>query len=410
VKLRAMLQTPITGQSVLRLLPWVIIIFVVGFFYAQIFKHAETAPYYDDYPAIFTFLIDFLNGGVADKISAFSALFNEHRPAFTRIVSLAVYSALGSVDMRVLLFIGNLGLLALAGILYRTFSNQPGKPLYFLPVVFALFQPQHWENMYWTMASLQNFWVLVFSFLCLYFIVKPDGLLAAALFCLLAVFTSGNGLLLIPIGLIALRRKNAATVSIWLALGLLIVFAYFAGYPSAGGELRGLIRPLPLVKFFLCFLGSGFQKSYVPANTPALLTGLAFVLYFAYLTVARYYRKNPAVYWFTFFLFASSFLASVIRSVHGIPTPIASRYMIYSVLLAVCFYTAICDTQKSGVVKGILPVILLFAFIFNLWSYTVNRTHIIEFNSDRESFTRNCPGWHNAAEIESEAIRLKLIQ
>ena len=132
---------------------------------------------------------------------------------------------LGHVNFVPLCVLGDSSVLVLAFLLWLIFLPEEkdlGKRLaFFIPAAWMLFQLGYWETLNWAMASLQNLWVIVFSLGTIQCLLRPtrkayaSGLLLYAL----AIGTSGNGLLLLPVGVLILAtRRQFARVAGWLAL------------------------------------------------------------------------------------------------------------------------------------------------------------------------------------------------
>lgn len=269
------------------------------------------------------------------------------------------------------MFIGSLFLIPLLVTIYKTQKDK--SLLYFLPTVFFLFQPQYWPNTYWAMASLQNLGVLLFSFLCLYLLNKPEHkYFYFSLFLLvLSVFTSANGLLLIFIGSLPLTTgKQFKKLFIWLMLGICLSCFYFYHYQPFTHIFP--LHPSTIVQYFLFFLGSAFQKS-IP-----LIIGMLFCAYFLYLTKIGYYKKHPTLYFFLLFLFGSALMASLGRSMWGVFHSLGARYKIYSALFLVIFYLVTMERLPKKVIRVFFPAVLTISIIFNLLSYRQNIPQILE--------------------------------
>ena len=92
---------------------------------------------------------------------------------------------------------------------------------------------QYWENMMSAMTALQNISSPFFSLAALYFLSKGTlkwNRLITYLVVVLTVFTSGNGVLLLPIGLIfiMISKEGNRQLYLWLlfAFGLLLIYFF----------------------------------------------------------------------------------------------------------------------------------------------------------------------------------------
>ena len=188
-------------------------------------------PLLDDY----NFLHDILR--IEDHASWHRKLFsiiaqhNEHRIALSRLIALAQLHLGGHIDFRWLAFFGNLGLLATAFFISwgAKFSGEKNWIAFFLiaPVIFSSYQGY---QMFWAMPAISNYWSVAFALGTLA-LLNLQGWLCfsvACAFALVAVFTSGQGLILLPVALMCLlffRRWRESTA--WAAMCFAVWILYF---------------------------------------------------------------------------------------------------------------------------------------------------------------------------------------
>src|SRR5436190_10173271 len=168
----------------------------IGFHYFLLDKYAVNIPYLDDFPTILDFLNNFTQTDFPGKIKLLFAQHMEHRIVFSKLFFLLDYYVLGGVNFKSIILLGNTGLIACLFALYRVTPGDTNKLFYFLPIPFFLIQSQHFESAYWAMACIQNFYVAAFAILALLQLNTPTrkGFWLAALFSILAIFTSGSGI------------------------------------------------------------------------------------------------------------------------------------------------------------------------------------------------------------------------
>ena len=185
-----------------------------------------------------------------------------------------------------------------------------------------------------------NIPVIFFSLLAIYLLlprsmVEPARacLLLACLAATLAAFTSANGFLLGPLGLLILLAHRAYFRSLaWCASFVLPLAAYLYHYtrvfhPADIGSY--VTRPL----FFLAFLGCGA----IPLRWPAALLGIVIlrILWLALRT--RFDRTNPVAFYFTAWIVATALLVAWVRGAASFA--IGLRYSIYSTLVLIFCYS-----------------------------------------------------------------------
>ena len=187
-------------------------------------------PYQDDYDAILAFAVDYgqLPTLKAKLLDIATTQLNEYKIGFEHSIIAAEMELTHHLNFAFLTALGDLLLLPIAYLLWRTFEQDESdlnrRLLDFLPISLLFFSLTYWENLNWAMTGLQNTPVIFFSFLAIYLLTPakmpgsarspaggvPGGCLAA--------FTSANGFLLAPVGLLILllRRAYAGSVA-WCA-------------------------------------------------------------------------------------------------------------------------------------------------------------------------------------------------
>jgi len=351
-------------------------------FFGMVWRYALNIPFWDDYDAVLLFLVKYFDAPtIIQKLYLIFSQHNEHRIVFNKLITLSQLYLNGVVDFRQLIFIGNIGLIGILGVLYYVLGTQKNKFLFLIPVSFLLFQPQYWENIHWAMASLQNFYVIFFAFLSILLISKGGRIffLLGIIFAVLATFTQGNGMFVFPIGVgILLYQRKYASFSIWLLMMLLCVGLYFHGYIQPAQHpsvLKAFYNPLLTLRYFFSFIGAsfGFNKSFSP------YIGIATLIYFLIITVKKYFRQNIIVYGLFCFLFLSAAAAAVTRSGFGLEQALASRYSIISILFYILIYLSLIEIYTS--LKKYIVIFICAAISFNVYAYFLNFHSVIEHHN-----------------------------
>jgi hypothetical protein len=345
----------------------------VYLFYSSIFAFAVNAPYWDDYDSILNFANNFTGTGLKDKVNLIFSQHNEHRIAFTRLITLASYYLTGKINFRLLVFIGNISLIGLLIIFWKSAAFTKKKFLYFIPVIFILFNVQYWGDIYFATPSISNLYVLLFAFASLYFLEKEPGkyFLFSSVLAMLAAFTSAEGLLVFFAGLpIVIYQKKLKRISLWACVGIACILFYFHGYikPPAHPSIIDSIfaHPAHTIAYLFRFLG-------LCCLLP-LAAGILFSAYFIYLVKARFYKQNMALISFYLFLFLTGFAAALSRSGFDF---LPSRYRIISTLILVLSYLSFMEILPEDKARRIFPVLLSCSILFNYFSYRSNFKYII---------------------------------
>jgi hypothetical protein len=310
------------------------------------YRQQLSVPYQDDYAVVLAFAGDYdrLPTLRAKVLDIATEQVNEYKLALAHSIIASEMETTHHVNFAVLTTLGNLFLLPIGYLLWLTYQEDGmslnRRLLEFLPISFLFFSLTYWPNLNWTTAGLVNNPIILFSLLSIFFLLPRKmgeltraRLLLACLAAALAAFTSANGFLLGPVGiLILLPRRNYARSLAWCASFVVPLAAYLYHYtlpvhPKASASY--ITRPLS----FLAFLGCGA----IPYRWPAAVLGLL-ILGILWLAVrSRFDRVNPAAFYFTVWIFATALLVGWVRGASGFE--IGSRYSIYSILLLIFCYS-----------------------------------------------------------------------
>jgi len=122
-----------------------------------------------------------------------------------------------------------------------------------VPISILLFSPLTHENALWAMASLQNYTVVLFMVLAIYFITQ-NKLILSIVFFVLSVSTSASSMILVPVGFVLylLQRENKSAFY-WLVVSIIAIFLYYTNYtqpdyyPGKSVILERLKHPKELI-------------------------------------------------------------------------------------------------------------------------------------------------------------------
>ncbi len=364
------------GLSLASVVGIIVSVIAIASFYLCLWKYSYNFPYFDDFEVILDFLNRFAaSGGLSERLRLLFEQHSEHRVVFTRSIALLEYSVFGRINFQSFMLIGHTSLVAILILFAKAVWQKSKIPLlYFAPVALLLFNFRYFETSFWAMTALQNLWVLAFAFFAFYFLFQPArwAIWVAAVFGVVATFTSGNGMLtfIAGAGVLALNRQLLTRKGlIWSVTGITVIVSYLTGYvkPAQHPEvLQPLINnPIPAFGYALAFLGGMFTENVVVA----VIVGSVLVLITAGLTFQKYFRQNPTLYCLIVFLIMTAGLAGVSRSGFGIEQALASRYMIVSTLLVVSCFAAMISLRQSRLNTGWGIAILIVSLYFHYNTY-----------------------------------------
>lgn len=370
--------------TIKQILVCVFALLVPSLFYLLIVKTNSNIPLLDDYDSNLAFLNHYSQLPTAgQKISyILTSQHNEYKLIFEHSVVATEFFLLGHENFALLNVIGSLFVILLAVVLWKTFLPQMQDTyrrfILFLPVILLLFELQYQENFNWTTTALQNIPVVPFCLFSLYFLLRKNKIsdFYALLMYALAVFTSGNGFFIFPVGLlILLIEKRWKFAGAWVATTVLLATVYFWHYnfnASQGAPGHSLFSQLlhfnPV--FFLSFLGSILENAHRrPIRGASLFLGIGILLWLAYAARRGYYRKNPFLGASSLFVLLTGGIVSSLRSDFGIAQSLASRYHIYCVLLLIFCYTFLADeflqsSPNKLAAKQVYGAILVASIVF----------------------------------------------
>ena len=353
---------------------------VISVFYYFHFKYSTNIPIFDDYDAVIHFLSSYIDTGtLSGKLMWIITQHREHRYIFPRIFLLIYHGIIGEINFKVITFIGHLALLGIylliikVTVLKSRFRDNLDSALIIASLTLLFFNIQYWEGSTWAIASFFFYFGMLFSFLSIYLLTKNinNNFVWALLFALLAVCTSGNGLLVFIIGaaLIYFRDGFSRQLYYWLSAAAITYFLYFLDYVSPSDQTPVSVvifqKPVKLILFYLSYLGSVFKQIPEYGGTISILSGMLLIALLIFLTIKKYYKTNPAIFGFILFLFLTILTSSLAR----VDVGFISRYNIFSTLLIICFSISVIEKYSARIKHIHLFIFLFLCLGFNAYSF-----------------------------------------
>ena len=255
---------------------------------------------------------------------------------------------------------------AAALIIWTHKRRSPGVPLlYYCPVAFLTLTLAQWQNMLW---GFQMAWFLVLLAVAgaLFLLDRPKFsgwvLAAAAGVAVVASYSSLQGLLIWPVGLVLLYHRNRprwAYVS-WLSVALVTTSLYFVHYHNQTTEsLKWVARfPLRFVEFYVFALGDivgvPVKTETAPAN-PAVVVFGSVLLVLAVLSLIKWGIRRDETsggpLGIALVVYALLFVVMITqgRFFFGFFAASQSRYTTNSVLALTGIYLTALSAVTSGV-------------------------------------------------------------
>jgi hypothetical protein len=337
-------------------------------------------PYMDDYPTVVGFLNRWPDAGTSsEKLTLLLDQNNFHRLVLVKLVALANVTLTGTVDFRVFQVVGLGFLLLTAWFLWRSYAvtlpQKPNRFATFLPVLFLLFQFQGWNIAFWGIVAVSNVGAPALALLTFWLAFRKHELWAIAV-GVVALFTNGNGILVLPLLVLAWAfQGHPARTIVALLVMVPALSIYFLDYQNpAGPSVASLLQPgrlLHLLALDTAFLGALVYHPAVPW-LPILL-GTFTVVWMGYLVLIRYNRTNPTLFWLLLFLHLSGLMLAVNRIQNDTSIVFASRYRNITALhLAVTYLTLFNGTLFRLVGERLrrnsVPLSMAILATFALWA------------------------------------------
>jgi hypothetical protein len=391
--------------NLLGLVLWLLVNVAFGIL---IVDFSLNVPFYDDFDAIGSFILN-SDSSFLDRLLHVFDQYAEHRIGYTRMISLFYFSVFGDLNFKHLLGVGVCGLFILQGLLYWVIRHKPFRFWYMFVISLILLNFQYWENMMSAMTALQNISAPLFSLTALYFLTKgpfSSNRILTYFFICLAIVTSGNGMILLPIGFMYLIwiREEKQEIYRWILFSAGLIGLYFLNYhkpPEVFGGRSNMIdvlsNPMALFQNMTLFLTSTLRGLGWSLYVCFVLGGLmlTYVVWYIYRLISLDIPSNFNQRWYLLvlvFLLGTAFLVSINRGA-GLENMLFSRYKIYSTLLLVLLFLILLESIYT---RHIAILFTIFAFLFSYGSLQYVSTlynHFNELKYASKTYYLNLRNW-----------------
>ncbi|AXE19503.1 hypothetical protein DR864_18045 [Runella rosea] len=345
-------------------------------YFVYLFRFSIPFPNEDDLPVIFGF-INHAFPFDEQSLKLFFTPFREHVILPAKIIAYLQVIISGCVNLKTMVVVGNLCWVRVAWLLYGSSKEAKMPSLYFLPVLFILFQLQFTETALWPMAVWSNMVVIWLAFESIHVLVNNEQKLsrwhfALAFLCAAgATFSNGNGLLSIFIGLgvLIVQRASLAQMAIWSLLGIVFLGGYWwaksLGVPDATYGIQ--TNPVQWLLGICLFIGgygdfiSGSFK-WVAAGLGAGIMLVLLLTNFKTIQQARYWSSSTfkLTAYALFALLTAAAVALLRTEPVGADAALLGRYRHYSALLVgIGYLILLIQLQNNKVILHRLFLVFL---------------------------------------------------
>lgn len=380
----------------------------IAVFLTVLLKFSVNLPFRDDWTAILMFLNSYVDAGsIGAKFNLIVENQFDHRIAWIRIVSLAVYKILGVVDIKIVILVGSAAIFLILYCLWKgdTLKDRTlrEKLFWFAPVVLLLLQPMYSESWFQAMSSVSSFYAIAFGVIALLILDKTAEepwfwVPIAFLFALMGFFTHREGMAFLVAGMaLLLFRKKWLKLSVWTGL-FVLAFLFYQNYATSMKDLYtyqfSVQKIIASIVFFFSFVGNnfgintgsgyfrlmpGFLKIVVAAAP--FIAGIIITGCLGFIAFKRYDRVNPFLSSMVIGILVICAGASLFRDGSG--DAMISRYRIDTIFLMIFVYLAFMDLIRNvRVKKWVWRGFLAFSIVFSAGAYALKIKPISEHKNE----------------------------
>ncbi|SEB64515.1 hypothetical protein [Terriglobus roseus] len=327
-----------------RLLAWLGLLVPLASFWAMCVRFLSPLPVSDDYDAVLLFLARARESHTSWLSAVLFHQHNEYKPIWANALIALQYGLAGHVNFIVLSLLGDLQVMLLGWLLWKTFApdttTRMCRLILFVPVALLVFQTNYAETLNWPMPGIQNLGVVTFALLSLWLLNREGALnlVGACVGFALAIAASGNGLFLFPVGFWLLwhqrRRAHLFPWTFTLLACVAVYFTHYTRYSAGAGAPHAGIHPI----FFLSFLGSFAGVKLPIIRYFSIPIGICVLGGMAFAAKRGFYRRNPAMAGLLVFLLITAIGVSTTRGGFGYAGSLSGRYKIYADLMLIGLY------------------------------------------------------------------------
>lgn len=330
---------------------------VIGFYFLFIYKFGTNVPFWDEWELIFLF--EKFYYGQINWLNIVFHKHNEHIIGFSFIFMVIEY-LFTDVNIKFLQYFN--GLLQIIAFLLAINFMEDGIKKYYkyywiVLIGFCFFSLSQYQNMLW---GFQTAWFLISILLILVIRIlfdienkKPVIFFIAILLSIFATLTSGQGLLIWPVGFFVLLANSNYNLKLslksnyakyWILCSIGGIMAYYLGSPDS---YRGILKisGIPIQQSLIIFIGLfgsifGFSSIKITFSLGiVILVCMFYVIYKIYLSENRKIYIIPLSLILYGFLF--NILISLSRSQYGLGVMVDSHYSAYNLLVLSGIVTAL---------------------------------------------------------------------
>jgi hypothetical protein len=311
----------------------------------------------------------------------------------SRVLVALSYWLTGTVNLAVLGVIGASFVVGTAAVLVATAGTAYRRLQLALLLGCLLFQLQHFENFFWPGSSIDHFQVVTLATVAFAGLARgtPGGLALGALAGCLATFTLAQGLLVWPVGALALAASRRwRHLGFWGAAAVFAIGCFFTGFATNRGHAIGdlsLVGVGRILHYWLLALGA--PAALGQAKVAPFLGAALLIIFATQLRPSVFARERialPLTLWAV-----GSLLLIALGRVDVVQGHVHSRYYVLSGLAWALVLFMQCNVwhdaaRPERLLRRTLPWLIGFNLAANFTAAHDARSWIICRDSALENF------------------------
>ena len=353
---------------------------------------AVNVPYWDDYEAI----VRYMGWPFSERMHHLLDFHNEHRVVTVRLFLEAMVALVGKVNFKACMLFGSaqllIVLLCFAWFHLKCFSERIGW-LLLIAASWHLFSMLNFDNAFWALTALENFGVIMWAFLSIVLfrfrartaclvsawacavlavLTSAQGLAVLPTLCLMQIFTSGNGEVVVRGTWRGVLRQTSERlccitsvvgVICSVTLSSIITAAYFHGFNSSANVTAAADAAIAgRLMYILAFIGN-----LVPIYPIAIACGCIIAVAVGFI-VFRFPKLPSSLHPMFFFMICLMGIAVAGVAFRGANprAAISFRYYVITACLFICVTALLVATfgERLRMVRiGVLLLVVGFAVL-----------------------------------------------
>jgi hypothetical protein len=367
-----------------------LVLFPIALVYGVLFHEMRDVPLLDDYHAVLQFILTMKHlPSLGSKLLwIVAAQHSEYKLIFEHAILAAQWAITGDVRFEFLIVLGDLMMLGMLWVLWANYFAEERdltkRFFLFAPVCYLILQLNYVDTLNWAMCGLQTIPVNMFALAAVHFLIRPRqrDFAMACLCVVLACFSSANGFLMAPVGLLflLLARRGWRQIGVWSITCAGAFALYLYRYTATIVDTHGAHASLAAkMLYFVMLVGGAAENQHrFPIRNGSLILGFGILAVFAVACRKRFHREHAFAFYTTIWVLLTAAVITAGRSDGGLDTSLTGRYKIYSDLLLIfCYFCGVLWFGKSGLQKarkqqiylGALTCVMLFSFACDLLGY-----------------------------------------